>query len=325
MATTTPDGIYYPISTTQIAPLETQFSTLATSVQTAMTNKKQITVATAAALGALTLATYPNFTAYVSGNGTTWYNNGAKWELVNTPVVADATARDALYSGLATVSQGDTVFRNDLGYEQTYFAVYNSSTNAGGRASAGWYNNQRNMGLVPIVPPTVAVSGGSATANSLGVVSFTAATSISLNNVFSSAYTNYHMILKVPTTSATGNLSVKFRTGGVDNATGYYAQYWLMNRVGGTTQTNNGSSATGGSIVAFTTLTNRFISAAADINSPFATAGTEMYFRALGNDATGTYNNNGALIFDNTTSFDGITIYSTANMTGTIQILGYNA
>ncbi len=39
MATTSPDNIYYPTSATQIAPLETQFATLATSVQTALTGR----------------------------------------------------------------------------------------------------------------------------------------------------------------------------------------------------------------------------------------------------------------------------------------------
>lgn len=40
MATTSPDNIYYPTSSNQIAPLETVFSTLAASVQTAL-NAKQ--------------------------------------------------------------------------------------------------------------------------------------------------------------------------------------------------------------------------------------------------------------------------------------------
>lgn len=40
MATTSPDNIYYPTSTTGVAPLETQFSTLAASVQTALNSKQ---------------------------------------------------------------------------------------------------------------------------------------------------------------------------------------------------------------------------------------------------------------------------------------------
>lgn len=139
MATTTPDGIYYPTSTTQIAPLETQFSTLATSVQTALTAQKRITVADPAALDALSEATYSGYVVNVSSNGTQWFSNGTKWLLANLPDVVSSAARDALYTGSVTVNQGDTVFRDDLGYNETYFALYNVSTNPGGKTTAGWY------------------------------------------------------------------------------------------------------------------------------------------------------------------------------------------
>lgn len=328
MATTTPDGIYYPISTTQIAPLETQFSTLATSVQTALTNKKQITVANAAALGALTLATYPNYTAYVSGNGTTWYNTGSKWELVNTPVVADATARDALYSGLATVSQGDTVFRNDLGCEQTYFAAYNASTNTGGRASAGWYNNQRNIGLVPIVPPTINVSGGTATANSLGLITFTGVTSISLNNVFSADYKNYRMVLTDVVGSVAGaqSVSVRFRVSGADNSTSNYYQYWTMKRLSGVLQDNSGGPSTSYALIGYDSSANNSYNWHGDINAPFANKNTTMTGLGYGTDVTSSYNVNSTILFNANTSFTGMTLFPSANaLSGSVQIFGYNS
>lgn len=40
MATTTPDSIYYPTANDQIAPLETVFSTMASSMQAALTNTR---------------------------------------------------------------------------------------------------------------------------------------------------------------------------------------------------------------------------------------------------------------------------------------------
>lgn len=39
--------------------------------------------------------------------------------------------------------QGNRVFRNDLGYEEAYFAVYNSGTNPQGASVAGWYPSRR--------------------------------------------------------------------------------------------------------------------------------------------------------------------------------------
>jgi hypothetical protein len=101
MATTSPDNIRYPVSTDQIAPLETHFANLANDVQTALTTTS-------------------------TGGGVLIHK------------VASSAARDALYP---SPIQGQQVFRNDTGLMQTYYGLYNVSTNPGGRSTAGWYNN----------------------------------------------------------------------------------------------------------------------------------------------------------------------------------------
>lgn len=65
-------------------------------------------------------------------------------------IVASDAARDALYP---VPVQGNSVFRSDLGNRQTYFALYNSSTNPGGKPAAGWYNER-----VPFVQQTQPVN-----------------------------------------------------------------------------------------------------------------------------------------------------------------------
>lgn len=50
--------------------------------------------------------------------------------------VADAAARNALFTSPV---QGNAVWRNDRGWEERYYALYNSSTNPGGAPAAGWY------------------------------------------------------------------------------------------------------------------------------------------------------------------------------------------
>lgn len=52
------------------------------------------------------------------------------------PVVANATERDAKFM---TPTQGLQVWRDDLGAVETYYGLYNVSTNPGGRVAAGWY------------------------------------------------------------------------------------------------------------------------------------------------------------------------------------------
>lgn len=77
-------------------------------------------------------------------NGYVW--SGVAWESANPQtisltgqvIVANQTARDALYPSPV---QGNAVFRSDTGAEETYYGLYNVSTNPGGRATAGWYTN----------------------------------------------------------------------------------------------------------------------------------------------------------------------------------------
>jgi hypothetical protein len=77
-----------------------------------------------------------------SYNGYVW--SGTAWEattpnavsLTGQVIVADAAARDVLYPSPV---QGNAVFRTDKGYEETYYAAYNASTNVGGATPAGWY------------------------------------------------------------------------------------------------------------------------------------------------------------------------------------------
>jgi len=55
-------------------------------------------------------------------------------------VVADETERDELYP---IPVQGNSVFRNDLGAKQTYYELWNASTNPGGKPAAGWVTENR--------------------------------------------------------------------------------------------------------------------------------------------------------------------------------------
>jgi hypothetical protein len=53
----------------------------------------------------------------------------------NPESVANVNDRDAKFPSPV---QGTTVWRNDLGALQTYYGLYNVSTNPGGRTAAGW-------------------------------------------------------------------------------------------------------------------------------------------------------------------------------------------
>ena len=55
-------------------------------------------------------------------------------------VVSSEAERDELYP---IPIQGNTVFRSDLGASQTYYTVWNATTNPGGKATAGWVTENR--------------------------------------------------------------------------------------------------------------------------------------------------------------------------------------
>jgi hypothetical protein len=244
-------------------------------------------------------------------------------EEASTPVVPSQAARDAKFS---SPTQGNTVFREDLGLVETYYGLYNVSTNPGGRDTAGWYTTTRSGGLIPIRPTSVAVATGTASVNALGEVSFTGATSLSLNGVFTTAYKNYRLLLHVPSTAgAAGIVSFRYRAAGVDNSTASYTQSMWIVRSNGVSLHNSGGGILSFSYVTFVASTNNFVSTAADIFAPALATSTSMTTQANGSDGTSSFGSTGAMIFGGTNVFDGLTIFTTAgNITGTIQILGYN-
>jgi hypothetical protein len=179
-------------------------------------------------------------------------------------------------------------------------------------------------GLVPVVPSSVVIATGSGSANALGQVTFTGATAVSLNNVFTSAYTNYKIITGsfVATTGAT-NINMRYRDAGTDNSSSSYAMGGIqvnLSTTGGIGQSNGTSFriVNGASGVA----RNGF---SLDVHSPADAAlrtPAEWIASGFNTDnqlviASGTYNGAAA--------FDGFTIFPSAGtITGTIQVFGYN-
>lgn len=257
---------------------------------------------------------------YASGTWAPVVNNKAVSAF--SPIrVADAAARDALFTA---PTQGDRVFRVDTAVEETYYGLYNNPANLGGRDSAGWYRTTRTDGLVPIQPTSVTVSGGSASANALGVVTFTSVLSLKLNNVFSANFLNYKVLIDVTTGPATDNVNLVMRMDGA-GATSYFNQYIRQYA---------------SSLDAFVTAsTNQWVlgiagrsggaGASADVTiyKPFAAANTK-YNSHLGGNSTSAGEQQQMLArgrLNDTSSYTGMEIFlGSSNMSGTIQVFGYN-
>lgn len=180
-------------------------------------------------------------------------------------------------------------------------------------------------GLIPIIPTSVSISGGTATTSSTGAVTFSAGTTgVTLNNVFTTAYRNYVMVFSGIKSATSGNDAVNYRltANGTPEAINYNQAAVAFASSNGAAQNLGGNGATalyaariyGG---------NSYFSGSINIYQPKEAATTKFvgmsYGTTLGDDQqvitsgvnTGPY------------SFDGIRLYPTANtISGVIAFYG---
>lgn len=148
---------------------------------------------------------------------------------------------------------------------------------------------------------------------------FSAASTVSVNNVFSSTYKAYKIIIDHSASTAL-NTTIRLRSSGADDTNANYLRQYLL---------ATGATVSGGRVSAQTSWTlnapvNNRASAEFLIINPFETlATTAQCINAVD------YTSNNLIIADSyayttTTSFDGLSlIASTGNITGFISIYGY--
>lgn len=237
--------------------------------------------------------------------------------------VGTSAARDIVFPSPV---QGDMVWRDDLGVIETYYGLYNSTTNPGGRDSAGWYSDIRSGGLIPVRPTSVTIASGSGSANALGVISFTGASAVTINGVFTSAYKNYRLLINIDNASGQTSLGQQLTSSGTAASGALY--FWA-----GNWQTINGS---GPSILAASNQTFWYMIEATNGGVTWVNHAQDIYNPALAKDTSMsgsgiTISSNWrhvsySCMHQNATAYDGIKFTSStaATFTGTIQILGYN-
>jgi hypothetical protein len=186
---------------------------------------------------------------------------------------------------------------------------------------AATYQTKAAAGLTLLTPTSIVATGGSGSISTNGAVSFTSASAISINNVFSTTYDNY--LVKLDYTASTGNgMYLRLRASGTDaNGTDYFRQMVTGdagtasgNRESSSTYYNFGYSSTGRS------------SAKLEINSPFIarpTTGNVMFNEQTNTSDIATRSSSWG--HNVSTAYDGMTIYpNTGTLTGTVSVYGYN-
>lgn len=220
---------------------------------------------------------------------------------------ASSTARG---SAIASPSEGMTTYLADSNVLETY-------------SGSAW--ERQTGGLIPVIPTTVTIATGSGSANSIGVVTFTGATSVALDGVFTSAYTNYRVVVTVSATSTTNGIRGRLASAGVELGTTVYNRSQWYFRSDGTSGASAGASGTYFAIVPVTTTATNTAVSIFDVTNP-ATAVRKTVL-GMSQGFTGTTHetsSNGCTVMD-TTSRDGLKlVVDTGNATGTVQVFAYN-
>jgi len=150
----------------------------------------------------------------------------------------------------------------------------------------------------------------------ISTTTMSAVASQSINDVFSTTYDNYRILINA--TTLTGTLTMRFRVSGSDNTTSNYkmdlygTSLWTSStyagyQESGSTNFNNLGEASPSSI-------------SLDVLNPFATQKTFLHGQTSQNDRGRAYQG----IFDATTSFTGFSLIPATNITGNVSVYGYN-
>lgn len=187
---------------------------------------------------------------------------------------------------------------------------------------------QATPGLTPITPTSIAVGSGSATTNAIGTVAFTGVSSVSLNNVFTSAYTNYQIIISSLYGSSDGAaVGFRYRASGTDlsTATYYQAGYSSPNSNGAIQNWGTGASSFGDLGRSRPSSASTFAETLTCYSPAVSGVGAKTLWTGWWENSTSGYFITAGHIVNNTLSYDGFTIFpSSGTITGTFTVYGYN-
>jgi hypothetical protein len=250
----------------------------------------------------------------VDGTLYVYYNDGDSSQWVE--VAANSGISVALEGRVGVVETYVTTLQSEMDTAQadidsvearaTAIELANSTTN--------------RAGLVPIIPASLTLSSGSGTIDADGIITISGgASTIGINSCFSSAYQSYRILYNLSLASD-ASVAHRLRSGTTTETGAYYDR--SMAYMGGSTvgaQTVNAQDSWNIGVTG-----EALQWGAIDLTNPFLATATTGFSNMGQGDSSSIYAfSMGSLKHRLSTSYDGFTILSVANLTGTIQILGY--
>jgi hypothetical protein len=236
-------------------------------------------------------------------------------------------------AGKKTFTAGETLTASDVNtYLMEQSVMYFGGTAA--RASAiptpttGMTTYIGTTGTASI--PQIETYTGSAWQTPYGMtqvanVTYSGASTISVNNVFTSAFDYYKIILTNDSlATSSGNVHIKFRVAGIDSSASYSWGALGIDQ-NGNQLGNQGSNQSTGFLVAQTRSANGTFAFSMDVQNPATTAQTQVQYIFTSNNVT--YNTvEGCFVGGQhavNTAYDGFSIIAPANIAGKIKVYGY--
>ena len=189
------------------------------------------------------------------------------------------------------------------------------------------YQRINRTGLNVVVPTSVAVGSGSGSVGTNGAITFTGASSVSLNGCFNSTYDNYQMTLQTTAFSASGALftQIRLRNTSDDTSANWYTALAALSIGNSTADPILGVGATVGYLPYTTSGAALTYSPMMEVMRPFLSAKTSIYVRGYYNTGSRDGIMHGVNQHDLATSYSGITLFpNSGNFTGTLRVYGYN-
>ena len=189
-----------------------------------------------------------------------------------------------------------------------------------------WATLSASRGLNQIIPSSVAVGSGTATVGANGKISLSGVgTNISINGVFSSTYTNYHIVYDLISASSHTALNMRLRASGTDNTSSTsYKTGGLDSSIpfavsGLSSQTSDSDKFSKLGWVGSVSINGGTF----DIFQPFLTSKTTYVGSHFGNAAGDWYYSAGGGSHNVSASYDGFSLLTTQSLTGAIYIYGW--
>jgi len=135
---------------------------------------------------------------------------------------------------------GDSWFNTNDGTMYIYYNDGNTSQWTEHRSEIA----RSQVGSVPLVPTSIAVGSGTGSVAANGLVTFTGATTITVNGIFSAAYKNYKIYLNVDVATVTAVNNFRYASGGVATTSGLWyitGGYWGIAGAGTSSATSAGT------------------------------------------------------------------------------------